>query len=93
MVVTPLRGDATVAVVASRRRDVLGGDGRRFAATRLAGPMFFFLNTNVSNDFYRLSVHYYVVHYYMQYNGLWHWIYCTWNLQPKWMAVCLSWAF
>ena len=26
-------------------------------------------------------------------NGVYHWTYRTWGLQPKWMAVCLSWAF
>ena len=26
-------------------------------------------------------------------NGYPFWIYRIWSLQPKWMAVCLSWAF
>ena len=77
---SPLRGDETIAVVASRRDDDMmavasrrrgghGGDGRRFAATRWSQlysnawhPFFCHVFTRAwsANDFYRLSVNYYV---------------------------------
>ena len=80
---SPLRGDETVAVVASRRDDGMmavasrrrrgghGGDGRHFAATRWSQlyfrrltPIFFAMFSHermwIANDFYRLSVNYYV---------------------------------
>ncbi len=46
-----------------------------------------------TNDFHRLSVTITLVHYYMKFNGLLHWDITHMEPQPKWMTVCLSWAF
>ena len=37
----------------------------------------------IANDFYRLSVNYYVGHYYMKFNNMPHWIYRIWSLSQE----------